>query len=143
MSLCHRLYEEINFKSGIDDSAVIERSTTVGENCYLGANVYTRVLANPESIRKTLSSSIIKTNFAILNPFINSDGKIERALIRKWNIDGVLCRQSGGRTEKLWKRVCLSMGIDLWLLERPSMHQHIDTVDSYENLISRLKSISI
>ena len=109
----------------------------------LGANVYTRILANPESIKKTLSSSIIKTNFAILNPFINSDGKIERALIRKWNIDGVLCRQSGGRTEKLWKRVCLSMGIDLWLLERPSMPQHIDTVDSYENLISRLKSISI
>ena len=30
-----------------------------------GANVYARVLANPESIRKTLSSSIQKSNFAV------------------------------------------------------------------------------
>ena len=109
----------------------------------LGAHVYARVLANPESIKKILSSSIIKTNFAILNPLGPSDGEIEKALIRKWNIDGVVCRQSGGRTEKLWQQVCLSMGIDLWLLERPSKLQHVDSIDSYEKLINRLQSISV
>jgi len=106
-----------------------------------GANVYARVLANPESIRKTLSSSIQKTSFAVLNPSASSNGKIEKALVRKWNITGVICRQSGGRNEVLWHRICLSMGIDLWLLERPSKFKHINSVDSYEKLIIRLKSI--
>ena len=108
-----------------------------------GANVYARVLANPESIRKTLSSSIQKTNFAVLNPSVSSNGKIEKALIRKWNIDGVICRQSGGRNEILWHQICLSMGINLWLLERPSEFKNINSVDSYEKLIKRLKSISM
>ncbi len=108
-----------------------------------GANVYARVLANPESIRKTLSSSIQKTNFAILNPSVSSNGKIEKALVRKWNITGVICRQSGGRNEILWHRICLSMRINLWLLERPSEFKNINSVDSYEKLIKKLKSINM
>ena len=108
-----------------------------------GANVYARVLANPESIRKIMASSIQKTNFAVLNPSASSNGKIEKALLRKWNISGVICRQSGGRNEILWHRICLSMGINLWLLERPTKFKHIDSVDSYEKLIKRLKSIII
>ncbi len=108
-----------------------------------GANVYARVLANPESIRKTLSSSIQKTNFAVLNPSASSNGKVEKALVRKWNITGVICRQSGGRNEILWHRICLSMGIDLWMLERPSKFNCINSVDSYEKLMIRLRSISM
>ena len=108
-----------------------------------GANVYARVLANPESIRKTLSSSIQKTNFAVLNPSVSSNGKIEKALVRKWNITGVICRQSGGSNEILWHRICLSMKINLWLLERPTEFKNINSVDSYEKLIKKLKSISM
>ena len=108
-----------------------------------GANVYARVLANPESIKKTLSSSIQKTNFAVLNPSISSNGKIEKALVRKWNITGVICRQSGGSNEILWHRICLSMRINLWLLERPTEFKNINTPDSYENLIKKLKSSSM
>jgi len=109
----------------------------------LGANVYARILANPDSIKKTLSSSILETNFAVLNPSSSSDGKIEKALIRKWRIDGVVCRQSGGKTENLWQRVCLSMDIDLFLLERPAQSRNINSVDNYEKLIKKLKSISM
>ena len=108
-----------------------------------GANVYARVLANPESIRKTLSSSIQKTNFAVLNPSASSNGKIEKALIRKWNITDVICRQSGGRNEFLWHRICLSMEINLWLLKRPSELKNISSVHSYKKLIKRLKSINM
>ncbi len=108
-----------------------------------GANVYARILANPESIRKTLSSSIKKTNFAILNPSASSNGKIEKALVRKWNIDGVICRQSGGSNEILWHKICSSMGIHLWLLERPYKVQNINSIDNYDKLIKRLKSISM
>ena len=108
-----------------------------------GANVYARILANPESIRKTLSSSILKTNFAVLNPSVYSDGIIEKALLRKWNIDGVICRQSGGRNEILWHRICLSMSINLWLLKRPYEFKNLYSIDSYEKLIKRLKSINM
>ena len=109
----------------------------------LGANSYARILANPESIKKILSSSILKTNFAILNPSTSIDGELEKALIRKWDINGVLCRQSGGETEKLWQRVCSSLDIDLFLLKRPAKIKHINTIDNYEYLIKRLKSISM
>ena len=108
-----------------------------------GATVYARVLANPESIKKTLSSSISKTNFAVLNPSVSRNGRLEKALVRKWNIDGVICRQSGGSNEILWHRICSSMGINLWLLERPAQFRYINSVDSYEKLIKRLKSISM
>ncbi len=108
-----------------------------------GANVYARVLANPESIRKTLSSSIQKTNYAVLNPSASRNGKIEKALVRQWNIDCIICRQSGGRNETLWHQICLSMGISLFLLERPAEFKHINSVDSYEKLVKRLKSISM
>ena len=109
----------------------------------LGSNVYARILANPDSMKKTLASSILKTNFAVLNPSAFSNGETEKALIRKWKIDGVVCRQSGGRTENLWRRVCLGTGTDLFLLERPTYLQSINSIDSFEKLIQRLKSISM
>ena len=108
-----------------------------------GANVYARVLANPESIKKTLSSSICKRNIAVLNPSVRSNGIIEKALVRKWNISGVICRQSGGENEILWHKICLSMGINLWLLVRPLELKDIIIIKSYEKLVRRLKSISI
>ena len=107
-----------------------------------GASLYARILANPESIKKILSSSIKKTNFAVLNPSASSNGKIEKALIKKWGINGVICRQSGGRNEILWHQICLDMRINLWLLERPYKLQNTNPIDSYEKLIKRLKSIS-
>ncbi len=107
----------------------------------IGAKGYTRVLANPESLKKALSSSILRTNFAVLNPSLSSNGEIEKALIRKWNIDAVLCRQSGGKNEILWHRICSSMGIGLWLLERPQNFQVVNSIDSYDKLTKKLKSI--
>ena len=109
----------------------------------LGANVYARVLANPDSIKKILSSSIPQSNFAVLTPSISSNGEIEKALIRKWNIDGVVCRQSGGIIENLWQRVCSSMCVDLFLLERPAKPQCVNSFDNYKKLIKILKSFSM
>ena len=109
----------------------------------LGPNVYARVLANPESIKKTLASTIPKKNFAVLNPSVFRDGNIEKALIRKWNIDGVICRQSGGKNELLWHQICKYMKIKLWLLERPFSNKNIKSIDNYEKLIKKLKYISM
>tara|TARA_Y100001968_G_scaffold41867_1_gene31908 strand:- start:527 stop:1336 length:810 start_codon:yes stop_codon:yes gene_type:complete len=117
----------------------LEKALTFAKNS--GAYVYARILANPESIKKTLSSSIQRTNFAVLNPSASSNGEIEKALIRRWNINGVICRQSGGSNELLWHQICLNMGINLWLLERPGTIQNINSINSFEELIKRLKSI--
>ena len=109
----------------------------------LGAKVYARILANPESLKKTLSTSIDKENFAVLNPSIYSNGVIEKALVRKWSIDGVVCRESGGATEILWRKISLIMGIKLWLLKRPIKYEMIDSINTYEKLIERLNLIKI
>ena len=119
----------------------LEEAVTVVRNS--GAQVYARVLANPESIKMILSSSIPEKNFAVLNPSVSSNGEIEKALIRKWNIDGIVCRQSGGKNEIIWHQICSSMSIDLWLLERPFKLKSINSIDSYEKLIKRLKSINM
>ena len=46
-------------------------------------------------------------------------GAIERALCRRWAIDAVLCRQSGGLTEQLWSDLCAELGLELLLLRQP------------------------
>ena len=74
---------------------------------------------------------------------MNYNHNIEKALIRKWSIDGVVCRQSGGKNELLWHQICSSMDIDLWLLQRPCKFQDLNSIDDYEKLIKRLKSISM
>ena len=130
--------KSILFALGVKD---LQKALIVSRD--LEANLYARILATPESLKKALSSSILKTNIAVLNPLGTYDGAIEKALIRKWAINGVVCRQSGGQTEKFWQRICKHMGIDLWLLERPSKLYHLNSVDSYEKLIKMLKSISI
>jgi precorrin-6A/cobalt-precorrin-6A reductase len=37
----------------------------------------------------------------------------------------------------------LSMRINLWLLERPTEFKNLNSVDSFEKLIKKLKSISM
>ncbi len=46
-------------------------------------------------------------------------GAIERALCRRWAIDAVLCRQSGGPTETLWSDLCAELGLELLVVRQP------------------------
>lgn len=108
-----------------------------------GAIYYARVLANPESLKWALSSSIQKSNLAVLNPSIYSNGNLEEALLRRWLIDGVVCRQSGGETEKLWHKISSRTGIKLWILMRPSKCKSIESINSFDKLTKGLASIKI
>ncbi len=108
-----------------------------------GAIFYARILANPKSLKWALSTSIQKSHIAVLNPSIYSNGSLEEALLRKWLIDGVVCRQSGGETEKLWHEICSRTGIKLWLLMRPSKCENIESINSFEKLTKGLASIKI
>ena len=108
-----------------------------------GAIFYARILANPESLKWALSSSIKKSNLALLNPSTYNNGSLEEALLRRWLIDGVVCRQSGGETEKLWHKISSRTGIKLWLLMRPSTSESIESINSFEKLTKGLASIKI
>jgi len=52
-------------------------------------------------------------------------GAIERALCRRWAIDAVLCRQSGGVTEQLWSDLCVELGLELLLLRQPQASSQV------------------
>tara|TARA_B100000700_G_scaffold319638_1_gene415263 strand:+ start:888 stop:1691 length:804 start_codon:yes stop_codon:yes gene_type:complete len=104
-----------------------------------GANVYARVLPNPDSLRKALSSSISESNLAVFRPFSGDNpGSFEVSLCKKWSITGILCRQSGGITERLWAEICARENLDLWMLSRPVYSQEVEVVHSLEELLNRV-----
>ena len=53
-------------------------------------------------------------------------------------ITDVLCRQSGGVTERLWHRIALEQGLQLWLLRRPRTAAQVETVSSESALLERI-----
>jgi precorrin-6A/cobalt-precorrin-6A reductase len=55
---------------------------------------------------------------ACLRPGTGAD--IERALCRRWGIEAVLCRRSGGPTEAHWQRLASEAQLHLLLLDRPA-----------------------
>ena len=59
------------------------------------ANVFTRVLPTYESITKAFGSCIKNSNIAILEPSKNNKSILEKKLCNFWEIDYVLCRESG------------------------------------------------
>tara|TARA_Y100001968_G_C19443944_1_gene764191 strand:+ start:3484 stop:4251 length:768 start_codon:yes stop_codon:yes gene_type:complete len=100
-----------------------------------GAKVYARILANPESLLKALQSQIDESHLALMNPLkSNLQNSLEEALCRKWLITGVVCRQSGGDTEKLWQRICRFNNLSLWMVSRPDFLDGIQYVTTIEKL---------
>ena len=77
---------------------------------------YARILDNPTSLQLALSAGLPDGHLACLRP---GDGRLEQALCRHWRITTVLCRESGGRTEQLWRQVSQDLGLRLLLLRRP------------------------
>ncbi len=106
-----------------------------------GAEVYARVLPTPESLRIALSSCLEDSHLAVLRPKeSNPLGAIEAGLLSRWLIDGVVCRQSGGYTQKIWQNVCNDLGLKLWMLARPPLDNNIDIVYSIKELVVTLSS---
>ncbi len=105
----------------------------------LGADVYARVLPTPQSIRKALACSIPDNHLAILHPSqINRVGEIEKALCKSWNIETIVCRQSGGLTQQLWEEISLYLKLRLYLMIRPTVPDGVETVQNLEELLNRV-----
>ena len=104
-----------------------------------GAIPFARVLPRVGSLTKSLSSQLPEDNLAVLQPIkAGALGLLEEALCRKWSIDGVLCRQSGGLTQEIWQSICSKQKIDLFMIARPSCPSGIEVANTLEVLFKYL-----
>ena len=79
---------------------------------------HARVLPAPQALRQAFAAGLATDRLACLRPSEASEA-IEWALCRRWRIDTVLCRQSGGDSEGRWHRICERLDRRLLLLRRP------------------------
>lgn len=108
-----------------------------------GAEVFARVLPNPKSLKTALNSSLLSEHIAVIKPLLGSDiGIYESALCKKWGVTGILCRQSGGRTEKMWRRISTDMRLKLWLIRRPESLIGITKFTSLKEILFKLSKIA-
>ena len=108
-----------------------------------GAEVFARCLPSATGLRLALAAGLPPDHLAVLRPLHGAEpGAIERALCRRWGITTVLCRQSGGVTERLWRRVSDELNLDLLLLRRPAPPAGVETVDCEADLLRCLSGPS-
>ena len=104
-----------------------------------GAQPHARVLPTPLALRQAVAAGLADEHLALLQPLQGIvPGRLEAALCRHWQIDAVICRQSGGVTERCWHQVCFELGLDLWLLRRPGPPASVPVVHSVEQLLTLL-----
>lgn len=82
---------------------------------------HARLLPQPRALRQAMAAGLAPARVACLRPPTEAAAAaaIEAALCRRWRIEVVLCRRSGGPSETHWRRICSAMGLRLLLLERP------------------------
>ena len=104
----------------------------------LGANIFARILATPDSISKGFSSCINHSRLAIINPSNSKSDNIEYYLCKHWMIDYILCRDSGGYSQIIWDEICLKSNIKLYLLKRPEIQTKAIIFSQYDDLIKKI-----
>jgi len=103
------------------------------------ANVFTRVLPTHESITKAFGSCIKKSNIAILEPSKNNESILEKKLCDFWEIDYVLCRESGSYSQKTWESIVYGSKMKLFLVKRPKVNNdYSHSFNQYQNLINHI-----
>jgi precorrin-6A/cobalt-precorrin-6A reductase len=105
--------------------------------------LFARVLPTPAGLRQARAAGIPPEQLALLRPLQSlapaaASGALELALCRRWQITDVLCRQSGGASERCWHRVAEALGLRLWLLLRPAPPAGVSVVHSVEALLAAL-----
>ena len=103
------------------------------------ANVFARVIPTHESITKAFGSCIKKSNIAILEPSKSEQGILEKKLCDFWEIDYVLCRESGSYSQKNWESIISGSKMKLFLVKRPKLkNDYSYSFNDYENLIDHI-----
>lgn len=83
-----------------------------------GAHHHARVLPAPAALQQALAAGLKPARIAPLRP--SRDFAVEAALVRRWGISAIVCRQSGGPVEAGWRQVSQRCGCQLLLLARPA-----------------------
>ncbi len=103
------------------------------------ANVFTRVLPTHESITKAFGSCIKNSNIAILEPSKSVRGILEKKLCDFWDIDYILCRESGSYSQKNWESIVSGSKMKLFLVKRPKIkNDYSHSFNQYQNLINHI-----
>ena len=106
-------------------------------NC--NANVFARVLPTYESITKAFGSCIKNSNIAILEPSKSEQSVLEKKLCDFWEIDYVLCRESGSYSQKKWESIISGSSRKLFLVKRPRIkNDYSYSFNEYEHLIDHM-----
>ena len=152
-----RINNTHNF-SYIDDLKAIKKSDLKNKNILLAigsrflddtanyylkcnANVFARVLPTYESITKAFGSCIENSNIAILEPSKREPSIFEKKLCDFWEIDYVLCRESGSYSQKNWERIISGSKMKLFLVKRPKLkNDYSYSFYQYEHLIDHIIS---
>ena len=109
-----------------------------------GANVFARVLPTFESITKAFGSCIKNSRIAILEPSKNKEGILEKKLCDFWEIDYVLCRESGSYSQKIWESVISGSRMELFLVKRPKIKKdYFYSFNEYEHLTDHITNIDV
>ena len=89
---------------------------------------------------KPLTTSPKRTNIAILEPSKIREDVLEKKLCEFWNIDYVLCRESGGYSQKNWEKIISQSNMKLYLVKRPKIKNEYSLFfDQHNNLIEHIK----
>ena len=146
-------FENFNYISGLKD---IKKENLFNKNILLaigsrflnetashylkfGANVFTRVLPTSESISRAFGSCVQNSNIAILEPSKKMGDLLENKLCDYWEIDYILCRDSGSYSQINWEEIVSESDMELFLVERPKLkYQNSDIFFDYDKLINQI-----
>ena len=107
-----------------------------------GAEVFVRIFPSADGIREALSCGIKEDNIAVFRPASGElCGAIESALCRKWSINCLICRCSGGITQKIWKDICKEQRISLYMFPKPTCPNEMIIVNNTYELVDKLSSL--
>lgn len=84
-----------------------------------GARHHARLLTSAAALQQGRAAGIAAERLACLRPGDPLEQPVLRALLRRWQIHVILCRQSGGVTERLWRSLAAELDLELLLLLRP------------------------
>ena len=150
-------FKNFHYISGLKD---IKSETLVNKNILLaigsrllnetasyylgcGANVFTRVIPTHESISQAFGSCIENSNIAILEPSKDKGNLLEKKLCDYWNIDYVLCRDSGSYSQMNWEEIVYESDIELFLIKKPMLKdKNPDIFFDYDSLINQITNKS-
>ena len=106
--------------------------------------MYARVLPTYESITKAFGSCIKNSNIAILEPSKNNENTLEKKLCDFWEIDYVLCRESGSYSQKNWENIVSGSKMKLFLVKRPKVkNDSCYSFNQYQHLINHIIKTNI